>query len=448
MSLDYYGDAFRWFVGVVENSQGDPLKLGRVQVRIRGVHTENTNDIPMKDLPWAQAIVPSTEAGVSGEGKMPKIHHGAQVVGFFADGENSQVPIIIGSLHRLESGANIDDQTASQSSNANISDISSDADILGNSNGEKIFKFYQQQGFSSQQAAAFVGNFAMESGLEPDNTYRSGLGKLSQDNVTQGQVGEVLDLISGPESGGRYDAVYPGKRRPEILNMTIDELVADQRERGRSTGSSASGRYQYIRTTLSGIVKQMGLDTSKEKFTPRLQDEIVIFHLRRNHGLDRWLSGSMSNEDFLNRLAGTWAGIPNTSGISTHAGVLDNAAGISTKTALSSLDNIRGNGITENKESDDISDIPYGLAGWKGSRKQNLVSFCNNRRLGYSDLVGQLRFSMHEMETNVVNIGEIIITKTQIQASKAVREHYLKKDTEDDNDRLKLTRAAIERYTA
>jgi peptidoglycan hydrolase-like protein with peptidoglycan-binding domain len=180
------------------------------------------------------------------------------------------------------------------------------------------------------------------------NTYtdtgsqRTELGKVSQDSVTQGKIGEVLDLIAGPESGGRYDAVYPGKRRPEILNMTLDELAADQRERGRFSGSSASGRYQYIRKTLSSVVKQMGLDTSKEKFTPKLQDEIAIFHLRANHGLDRWLSGSMSNEQFLNRLAGTWAGIPNTTGKSTYAGVLDNKAGIGAQAALQGLDDIRG----------------------------------------------------------------------------------------------------------
>jgi peptidoglycan hydrolase-like protein with peptidoglycan-binding domain len=176
----------------------------------------------------------------------------------------------------------------------------------------------------------------------PSTNKRSELGQLSQDSVTQGKVGKVLDLIAGPESGGRYDAVYPGKRRPEILDMTLDELVADQRERGRFTGSSASGRYQYIRKTLSSVVKQMGLDTSKEKFTPKLQDEIAIFHLRANHGLDKWLSGSMSNEQFLNRLAGTWAGIPKTNGRSAYAGVLDNKAGIGAQAALQGLDDIRG----------------------------------------------------------------------------------------------------------
>jgi peptidoglycan hydrolase-like protein with peptidoglycan-binding domain len=212
-------------------------------------------------------------------------------------------------------------------------------------------KDYKIQGNGQEVDAKSLQTIAgVSSGTIPKakNTYtpstnkRSELGQLSQDSVTQGKVGKVLDLIAGPESGGRYDAVYPGKRRPEILDMTLDELAADQRERGRFSGSSASGRYQYIRKTLSSVVKQMGLDTSKEKFTPKLQDEIAIFHLRANHGLDRWLSGSMSNEKFLNRLAGTWAGIPKTNGRSAYAGVLDNKAGIGAQAALQGLNDIRG----------------------------------------------------------------------------------------------------------
>jgi len=166
-------------------------------------------------------------------------------------------------------------------------------------------------------------------------------GSLSQDSVTQGKVGEVLDLIAGPESGGRYDAVYPGRRRPQILDMTLSELYQDMRQRGRDSGSSASGRYQYIRTTLQEVASQMGLDPDTTKFTPEVQDQIAIYHLRRSHGLDNWLAGRMSNERFLNRLAGTWAGIPNTRGASTYAGVLDNRAGISTNNALSRLTQIQ-----------------------------------------------------------------------------------------------------------
>ena len=39
-------DGFVWFTGVVEN-RNDPAKLGRVQVRCLGYHTEDLIDIPI-----------------------------------------------------------------------------------------------------------------------------------------------------------------------------------------------------------------------------------------------------------------------------------------------------------------------------------------------------------------------------------------------------------------
>lgn len=168
------------------------------------------------------------------------------------------------------------------------------------------------------------------------------LGPLAQDSVTQGKVGALLDFIARPESGGRYDAVYPGRRRPEILDMTIEELFQDMRQRGRSTGSSASGRYQYIRKTLQGLVRSMDIDPSRTKFDKETQDRIVIYHLRKDHGLDKWLAGRMSTERFLDRLSRTWAGLPNPGrGGSFYAGVLDNRAGMGVRTALANLDQIQ-----------------------------------------------------------------------------------------------------------
>ena len=45
-------DGFNWFMGVVE-SRDDPLNLGRCQIRIFGFHTDNIQEIPTSDLPWA-----------------------------------------------------------------------------------------------------------------------------------------------------------------------------------------------------------------------------------------------------------------------------------------------------------------------------------------------------------------------------------------------------------
>lgn len=87
-----------WFTGVVEDRQ-DPLQLGRVRVRIFGLHTDDTTKIGTEDLPWANVMMPVNSASISGVGITPTgLVEGSWVAGFFADGENAQDPIIMGSL--------------------------------------------------------------------------------------------------------------------------------------------------------------------------------------------------------------------------------------------------------------------------------------------------------------------------------------------------------------
>ena len=68
---EFYGDDHRWFFGTVINAQPPSGLEGRVKVRINGVHNPSTGEIPEKDLPWAQVLIPTTEGGVSGYGRIP-----------------------------------------------------------------------------------------------------------------------------------------------------------------------------------------------------------------------------------------------------------------------------------------------------------------------------------------------------------------------------------------
>ena len=91
-------DGFIWFTGVVEN-RNDPAKLGRVQVRCLGYHTEDLNDIPSADLPWAHVMHPVTDPSMQGLGNSPTfLTEGTWVVGFFRDANEKQQPIIMGTL--------------------------------------------------------------------------------------------------------------------------------------------------------------------------------------------------------------------------------------------------------------------------------------------------------------------------------------------------------------
>lgn len=99
---EYYGDNVRWFVADVIDSSPPYGLEGRIRIRIHGIHSPSTQDISQADLPWAQMVIPSTEGGVSGLGSNPKIEAGSLVFGFFMDGKHSQVPLVIGSLPRIE----------------------------------------------------------------------------------------------------------------------------------------------------------------------------------------------------------------------------------------------------------------------------------------------------------------------------------------------------------
>ena len=91
-------DGFVWFVGVVED-RNDPELLGRVRVRCLGFHTDNLDDLPSSDLPWAHVMHPVTDPSMQGLGSTPSfLVEGSWVIGFFRDAYEKQQPVIIGSL--------------------------------------------------------------------------------------------------------------------------------------------------------------------------------------------------------------------------------------------------------------------------------------------------------------------------------------------------------------
>ncbi len=80
-----------FFFGVVEDNN-DPEKLGRVKVRVHGIHNRDKGVLPTVLLPWASVSVPVTE----NESSMPDLYPGTTVFGFFLDGDEMQVPFVTG----------------------------------------------------------------------------------------------------------------------------------------------------------------------------------------------------------------------------------------------------------------------------------------------------------------------------------------------------------------
>ena len=98
-------DGFRWWIGQIasEDAQGDQInEIGtawgnRVKVRIMGYHPQNTVELPDEDLPWAQVLLsPQCGSGKANRSRSLRISPGDNVFGFFLDGDDAQLPVIIG----------------------------------------------------------------------------------------------------------------------------------------------------------------------------------------------------------------------------------------------------------------------------------------------------------------------------------------------------------------
>ena len=130
-------------------------------------------------------------------------------------------------------------------------------------------------------------------------------------SITSGEDGKLLDFIASKESNGDYNMVYGQGSNPNLTNMTIAEVLEYQKQLiAKGQKSSAVGRYQFIRTSLEEEAKAAGINIEKEKFTPEIQDKLILHRLRRIRGLDDFRSGKITPQQFAENLSKEFASLP------------------------------------------------------------------------------------------------------------------------------------------
>lgn len=98
-------DGFRWWIGQIapidawkSQTEGGGWSY-RYKVRILGYHPYNESELKNEDLPWAQALLPTTAGTGSANCAMGvQLQPGDIVVGFFLDGDDAQIPVILGAF--------------------------------------------------------------------------------------------------------------------------------------------------------------------------------------------------------------------------------------------------------------------------------------------------------------------------------------------------------------
>lgn len=126
----------------------------------------------------------------------------------------------------------------------------------------------------------------------------------------------ILDLIASKESNGQYDIVYPNTENPQILQMSLQEILAFQNEIGGSamaiqySRNTAIGRYQLIQDQVVQGISLAGLDKNIIRFTPDVQDAMTLQILKEVCGYEDWLQGSLTTDQFQFNLAGQFESVP------------------------------------------------------------------------------------------------------------------------------------------
>lgn len=121
----------------------------------------------------------------------------------------------------------------------------------------------------------------------------------------------LLDFIASIEAPEGYDTVYgnhQGKLAKPLTSWTVDEIIGAKPTFTARFGSSACGRYQFMRDTLVSLKRRVPLD-GDEAFTPELQDALA-YRLLLDRGYARFMAGRMSVQAFGLALAQEWASFP------------------------------------------------------------------------------------------------------------------------------------------
>lgn len=125
----------------------------------------------------------------------------------------------------------------------------------------------------------------------------------------------LLNTIAQGESKGNYNAYFgnAGNNKIDFTAMTVGEVLEWQASYvAQGSPSSAVGKYQFINTTLKGLLNEMGVNHA-ERFDANLQDRLAIRLLERR-GVQDYALGRISREQLAHNLSKEWAALPRVIG--------------------------------------------------------------------------------------------------------------------------------------
>ena len=206
-----------FYYGVVENRQ-DPLRLGRCQVRIVGLHTHDKSQLPTAELPWATPVQPVTSAAMNGIGHSPiGPVEGTSVIIIFTD-EGYQQPIMIGTLGGIPSEpGNIDqDDDAPITSKVKIKNLQLRT-IPGPVSGNKL-TFYDPETNSQNLTEPLKANMKVFGFGLPAGTFIVSVNSGTQITINNSVSDYKENIITFEDVPTNLDAVNQSKIQSYLVD--------------------------------------------------------------------------------------------------------------------------------------------------------------------------------------------------------------------------------------
>ena len=265
----YLGTEWKWWIGQIadESTWLGNIEKGKFQskdsvagwgrrykVRIMGLHDQGQDAIPDDQLPWANVMYPITAGGGQADAfQTPGLRQGNVVFGFFMDGGDQEVPVIMGVL-----GNNSQTQLATQTSAAS----GGDGPVTNNKPGviaqsgyatpkdppkvvpertvpdkglitEKPKNADQQAECSSPPPGMSLNKY----GMRPDRPFNATQFQDAQLAAKQAEVADIVDPVTGrPLSKLTEKDGYS----PRYLREVIDNYVANEVKEGTKNRCKAA----------------------------------------------------------------------------------------------------------------------------------------------------------------------------------------------------------------
>jgi len=206
----------RGFWRAIVEDNDDPLQIGRVRIRIFGLHTDKKEKdefegIPTSELPWAAPCMPIMEGSVSGFGTWGIPLQGSHVMIFF-ENENIQNPMYFASVPGIpttepDTTKGFNDPTGVYPTANRIGE--SDVHRLARGVSAGTIVEYKNNNLDTGVSTALGGTFS-----EPSSPFAA---SYPHNTVIATHGGIIMELDSSP-GAARFQVFHPSNSYIEVGN--------------------------------------------------------------------------------------------------------------------------------------------------------------------------------------------------------------------------------------